>query len=408
MIAGRLSALCLALVAGSARGADLEEAKPLFRAGAAAFQQADYRAAIQAFEQAYAKAAIPAIAFSLAQSHRRQFAIDQRPEDLARAIALFEKYVAEMPPGKGRRGDAALALAELRARAGAVASAEGALATSAPPAGETRILVTSSAKGARGSLDGAPAEPLPLIKTVPEGRHKVVVTAPGYFEETAEVDAVKGILVPRDVPLREQPARLVVRAEEGATISIDAQLVGEAPLPAAVELDAGRHFVTASLPGRIAFQEEIELGRGERRALEVALPVTGQRIASFVTLGAAGGAVLVGGVATAVALAHEADARDIEEARAGGNIFPDDVLAHNDAIDARDGWRTVALAAFGAGAAIGVAGLLLYALDHDEPEVRLFRFEEKRETGPGDETPTEVTLAPLGPAEIGIAARIRL
>jgi len=71
----------------------------------------------------------------------------------------------------------------------------------------------------------------PFTGHVKPGKHTVRVTAPGYFDETRDVPVAAGQMVPVDVPLREKPGHLTVRARDGAQVSIDGR-----PLP----LDAYR------------------------------------------------------------------------------------------------------------------------------------------------------------------------
>ena len=59
---------------------DLDRAKESFKAGATAYAAGDYLAAIQALDAAYQLTPLPAIAFSLAQAHRRQYFVDHERE----------------------------------------------------------------------------------------------------------------------------------------------------------------------------------------------------------------------------------------------------------------------------------------------------------------------------------------
>ena len=91
---------------------DLDRAKDSFKAGATAYAAGDYLAAIQALDAAYQLTPLPAIAFSLAQAHRRQYFVDHAREHLDRSIALFRQYI-EVAPGGSRRADALDALSQL-------------------------------------------------------------------------------------------------------------------------------------------------------------------------------------------------------------------------------------------------------------------------------------------------------
>jgi tetratricopeptide (TPR) repeat protein len=76
---------------------DLERAKASFKAGAAAYAAGEYPAAIQALDTAYELTPLPAIAFSLGQAERRQYFVAHERQHLERAVALFRRYVADVP-----------------------------------------------------------------------------------------------------------------------------------------------------------------------------------------------------------------------------------------------------------------------------------------------------------------------
>src|SRR6186713_689140 len=116
------SALLLASNSGFAEDlTERERAKASFRAGANAYAAGDYLAAIQALEAAYRLTPLPAIAFSLAQAERKQYAVTKQRPHLERAVELFQIYVQREPNGP-RVADASLALADLRPQLAAPAS----------------------------------------------------------------------------------------------------------------------------------------------------------------------------------------------------------------------------------------------------------------------------------------------
>ena len=67
----------LVMLASLAHADDRKKAEELFRAGEQAFRKQQYAAAAENFEAAYRAAAIPEIAFSAAQSYRRQWFIER-------------------------------------------------------------------------------------------------------------------------------------------------------------------------------------------------------------------------------------------------------------------------------------------------------------------------------------------
>jgi tetratricopeptide (TPR) repeat protein len=73
-----------------------EEARALFRAGRAAFDEGRYEAALERFEQSYALSERPALLYNIGQ------AADRLRHD-ARAVDAFERYLAETEPDAPNR-----------------------------------------------------------------------------------------------------------------------------------------------------------------------------------------------------------------------------------------------------------------------------------------------------------------
>ena len=105
--------LVTCMLAGSAHADDSnQEAKDLFHGGAQAYAVGQFEQAVKYLDAAYALSPQPAILFSLSQALRRAYAKDNNPATLARALAGFRKYLAEVPQGP-RVKDAAAAVTEL-------------------------------------------------------------------------------------------------------------------------------------------------------------------------------------------------------------------------------------------------------------------------------------------------------
>src|SRR5438045_1261990 len=92
--------------------ADQSKSRALFNVGAAAYGAGRYLDAIQAFEEAYRVEPRPGILFSMAQAHKKQFAVDQKPDHVRAAVKAYREYLAKVTDG-GHRADAAEALAQL-------------------------------------------------------------------------------------------------------------------------------------------------------------------------------------------------------------------------------------------------------------------------------------------------------
>ena len=165
----------------------VDQAKMYFSAGAQAFSAGQFEAAVQAFDEAYRLSPRLAILFSMAQAERRQFYADKRPDAqkrgiMQRAVVHYHQYL-DKEPKSGRRAEAAQALAELEPLLAKLGT-EPAGAAAAPMAEvtvQTRVMVSSQTKGAIGFIDGVRASDFPLIEEVTPGKHRVRVSAEGYF-----------------------------------------------------------------------------------------------------------------------------------------------------------------------------------------------------------------------------------
>ena len=400
------SALSLGATAAraQAQGGSVEQAKMFFTAGATAYSKGDFRAAIQAFEEAHKLAPRPAILFSMAQAYKRQYFVDRRPEDLRRAVDLYKQYVADVQQG-GRRGDAVQALSELEPmlQRGGGDAAAGPAPAPAPPKVQTRVMVSSSVKEAKVSLDGAAPVELPLIEEVKPGKHKVRVTAEGYFDEEREVLAVEGNLIPNDISLREKPARVTITAPNGAQISVDGRPQATTPLGGPLEIPPGRHLVAVTKNGSRAFTQQVDLERGEAKKIEASLSITPQRVVSYGLMGIGVAGIAVGAVATAITLREQNTANAVLASREEGNITREDLDTYNAARTARDEWRKVIGAGFGVGGAFAVTGLLLYAFDQPAVDVGSLEPEQrKKKTTDHEEPSMEMSAVPaVGPGFAG-------
>jgi len=362
LFASVLSVFLPALALAQSR--DVERAKEYFRAGGAAYAAGDYLAAIQALESAYAITPLPAIAFSLAQAERRQYFASREPARLKRSIELFRLYLDQVKSG-GRRADATDALAQLETLA--ATEGQGASAgTSAPvrkQTEKTRLMVSCEDPRATISLDGGKPVRSPLIAEVTPGKHALTVSAPGFFTETRSASAVAGSLVPVEVRLRERPAMVLVRGQADADLYVDGAFAGRIGAGRHVELVSGPHLLSVAQNGRQVVRVETKLGPGERRAIDAKLEWTGERraaMALFVTSAAAlGGGMFL----TALAIREENQAEGILGRKASSNISPADLSDYDDAIRARDQFRTAAVASFAASAGALVTGAVLFAFD---------------------------------------------
>jgi hypothetical protein len=351
------------LVVRSAHADEMTDAKNYFKAGASAYAAGDYLAAIQALDAAYRLTPLPAIAFSLAQSERRQYFVSREPGHLVRAIELYRVYLKEVPSG-GRRADATDALAQLEPLALGVSAAT---EPGGPPvlreAAKTRIMVTSEAEGARISLDGGAPTATPLIAEVAAGAHMVRVSAEGFFATDRRVVAIAGELVPMEIELREQPAIVIVEPSIEAELYVDGSYAGRVRKGARIELASGSHEFAFVRDGRRVESQVIVLERGETRRLAVDLRWTGQRLAA-VSLLVVSGVTLASGVGfTALAVERERAADGILTRRKNAALTATELSDYDEARSNRDEARIGAFASFAVSATSLVTGAFLYALD---------------------------------------------
>lgn len=385
-----------------------DQGRTLFNAGAQAYAAGQFTAAIQAFDECYRLDPRPGVLFSIAQAHRRQYYVDKRPEHLKLAIQSYRDYLSKVSDG-GRRADAAQALSELEPVADRLGSSAAAPAAPAAPP-ETRLMVSSPTHEATVSVDKGKAMEAPLITEITPGKHALHLTAPGYFDEDREINASAGGVAALDIALRERPGQLVIKARDGALLTIDGRYVATTPLPRALEIEPGHHLIALAKNGYHAHTEEIDVGRAETRTLDVSLGATKQRVASYVLLGAGAAGILVGGVFAGLAAHQQSLAQTIDVTRQTKNYDCRDptvecpTKAYQNAVDQRNQLRPIAGVALTAGAVVAATGAVLFLFDQPSLDVRAARSDSKPRPAapPPKATPLEISAAPaIGPGFYG-------
>ena len=339
-------------------------AKTLYLAGVQAFKAGRFAAALQAFESAYALQPVVNGVYNIARAQHMLYAAEGGEAPLRAALDGYRGYLEQAPDGKFRL-EATRGLAELLPFEAPLAAAGAAPRAEAPRAA-TRLLVMSSAPGAMVSLDGGEPVVAPLVREAAAGPHRVSVTAAGYVTAERELAAVEGALVPLDVPLQGQPAALSVLAPDGADIAVDGEVRGTLPLPEPLPLDAGRHTIAVLQTGHEPFVAPVEVAWGERRELDASLRVTPQRVASGLLLATGGAALAAGGVLLGLGLERQAAARDILDRRDAASITLPELDDYRAAAQDRDDYLLGAGITAAVGGALGVTGILLFALDRPE------------------------------------------
>jgi PEGA domain len=359
---------------------DVERAKESFRIGAAAYAAGEYLAAIAALDSAYALAPLPAIAFSLAQAERRQYFVDRRLQHVVRSVALFRRYLEQVPSG-GRRADAIEALAQLEPLA---LSQQTAAPLPEPEARtpSTRLLVIAEAAGARVWVDDIELVGT-TIREVTPGKHRVRVRAPGYHDAEREVVAVSGELIPVSMVLAELPGTLEVTAPEAAEIYVDGAFAGLGGVGVPLAVSSGHHRVSVAQNGHRMAIHEVDVPRAGRQRLSVELEPTGQRLTSNALLIGGGVALGVGTFLTVMAVQSDDVAQDFLDKRGRENVSVAELVRYRADVQRRDRYRVMAGVSFGASIALLVTGLFLHELDQPRAEELNRTVELGADIGPG-------------------------
>ncbi len=360
------STIALALAAAltlapTAPTEDPSQAQQLFEAGSLAYDRARYDAAAQAFEAAYTALPRPEIAFSLAQSQRRQFFVDGQRWRLRRASELYRLYLERVPEG-ARRADAVEQLQQIQPLLiQSPAEEEG--RTRPSSAAATQLMVYSSAQGAKASVDGGAFTSLPAIVTTTPGVHEVVVRAPGFQPVTAATTAVTEQLIPVPVTLEPLPAYLDVRSNRPARVLIDLREVATTPLRGPIELPAGAHRVSVRARGRVSLTRTLRFERDQTRSVSVELAPTRRRQAAWALFGTGAGLALAGAGTLGFALGAQRRARRIDDRRQEANIDLESAEQFNADIRQRDQLRGATIGLWSTAAVAGVVGLILVLTD---------------------------------------------
>jgi tetratricopeptide (TPR) repeat protein len=339
--------------------ADLERAKASWRAGAVAYTAGEYAPAIQAFEAAYALTPLSPIAFSLAQAYRRQYFVARDRSQLERAVALFRRYVQEVPQG-GRSADALDALSQLEPLLATQPTPEQPAAVEARP---TRLMITADASDARISIDGAPALPSPAIQEVAPGAHRVRVEAAGYKPSERVVTALPGELILSETALRELPASLVVASSSNAELYVDGAFVGHGGPHATFALASGPHTLTLTQPGHRIAQRTVVLRRGETLPVQLPVEITLQRKVARALFAAGGVGAVAGIVFGALALQHQRDAQVFLRDQERGNVTDAQADEYDSDVRRRNRLRLASGLSLSAAGVIFVAAVVTHQLD---------------------------------------------
>ena len=378
----------------------LDAAREQFNIGAQAYSSARYELAVSSLTEAYRLAPRPEILFSLAQAEKKQCIIAKDAPLLKKALAHYRQYLAEVP-ASGRRSDAVDAITYLEQLAttpdfGGAAASSGAAAVL-----PTKLAVYSSVDGAHVHIDGRSQGDVPFVGPVTPGKHRVRLSLEGFFDVERDVIASEGVSTAVPITLVERPVPLVVVTGARAELYVDGTLVGQTPFMKPVEIAPGPHVLVAVQNGKRLFTRDLTVERGKPARVQITMETSGQRVASYVVLGAGAATLVASGVFFGIALAEEARAQNREEQRQAGTLQPGGLVQENNAIANRDAFRSAGAASAIGGLLVLGAGAALYLVDKPDPRSVPLRLPEDRRPKP--RTDFEVGAAPLlGPGVSGL------
>ncbi|MCA9537273.1 MAG: PEGA domain-containing protein [Myxococcales bacterium] len=407
-----LAGLPVAAHASDAR----EQARASFMKGREAYAAGRFADALAAFEEANALQPHPLMLFNIAQVYEAM-------EDLASAVATYERYLASKPadadavrtkigelngvlagwptvqvvtapagaevrvgkaenPSRGRtpltlrlpptRQTLIFELAGHRTVERNVQFDPGTdtpLAVALPPILPVLSLRTTPA-GAQVSIDGKPAGATPLEKGLIVGRHQVRITLDGFepVEREVVLDATHTEQAPLPLAIELQKAiprgdLVLVVSPAQAEIMVDGKLEGRAPLAGPLRLPEGLHQIEVRAPEAEPYSEMVTVVAGQTTTTEIDLSGGGPNLRSIglITM-IVGGAVVAGGAVTgALAMGADGDLSDCRD---------DPTCARTQReVDLADDVRSQALITdvlIGSGLAIAGAGVAMYLLGGDD------------------------------------------
>ncbi len=372
----------LLLLTGLAHADDKKVAERFFRLGAKAYQAQNFEAAATNFDEAFQNYQMPEIAFSGAQAYRRLYQVDAKPQYVKRAVELYTFYLGAVKTG-GRVGDAADNLLDMKRELAKLEAAGIATSVAVAPVARTRLGINvslpdqatadggtlreigdatgdSAMKNVKATIDGKPVEPFALVE-VDAKEHQISVSAEGYVAVEKKALAIENQATYVDVELKPRPAKVTVKTESDARITVDGRFAATAP-SAPFELAAGKHVISILRRGREAFGREITVTRGQELVLDASLVKTSRRKAVPFVLGGAG-VLAVGAITTGLfALSRDGRANDLrDDIEMQGNQAPGVADNLDSTVKSRDRFVTatwvLGTAAIVAG---GVGGFLFF------------------------------------------------
>lgn len=146
--------------------------------------------------------------------------------------------------------------------------------TPSPPVPEATgpaVLRVTTRPWAEVFVDGQSRGYTPRVRelNLTPGTHRLRFVNPGCDAVEEELQVASGETVTREVTLQVRKAEVSISAPRGARIFVDGVEVGVAPLSAPVNVEHGRHVISARVPGVAPLQREVDVVAGKR--IEVVL-----------------------------------------------------------------------------------------------------------------------------------------
>lgn len=216
------------------------------------------------------------------------------------------------------------------------------------------IPVTITPAEATLTLDGNPITVEAGGLAIPAGVHVVVAKLPGHHEAKLDIPAERVAGYKLDVAL--PPIGTLVSlsgAPSGASIYVDDQPVGTAPLAAPLEVPVGSHAVEVKMSGYRSYRTSAEFAQDSRATLRIGKLRPDNRRRTIIAGAATGAALVTGTVFSVLALNRESDFD--ARARLAG-VSPDDAMLQ-DMKDSGDRFSLIADVGYGlaiVGVAVGV------------------------------------------------------
>ncbi|HLL23713.1 MAG TPA: PEGA domain-containing protein, partial [Kofleriaceae bacterium] len=142
------------------------------------------------------------------------------------------------------------------------------------------LKVISTLPDAEVVIDGAVVGKAPQEKKLTAGKHPIMVRLPGYkpYEETVNITAGQTLTVTAD--LKGVGRLRILSSPSGASVLVNGLPAkdkdGRDKTPLDVEVETGKTIVRLEYPGRVAFEETVEVRGGETETISRELAVQGK------------------------------------------------------------------------------------------------------------------------------------